>query len=111
MIEANYVTQSQQADLDLTEDDIVRMRELSKDPRIGEKIINRWACDGQLFRLNGSPYRRKWHALLFFLVLKLNFDCSIAPSIYGWRNIKTALALSMFGGEAKQQPKKKVFVL
>ena len=35
-------------------------------------------------------------------------DCSIAPSIYGWRNIKTALALSMFGGEAKQQPKKKV---
>lgn len=43
VIEANYVTQSQQADLDLTEDDIVRMRELSKDPRIGEKIINRWA--------------------------------------------------------------------
>jgi DNA replication licensing factor MCM2 len=32
---------------------------------------------------------------------------SIAPAIYGWHNIKLALALAMFGGEAKVQPTKK----
>ena len=42
VIEANYIAQAEAADLGLTEDDIRKIRELAKDPRIGDKIINRY---------------------------------------------------------------------
>lgn len=52
--------------IELTDEDKQTIRDLSKQPNIGKKIIN-----------------------------------SIAPSIYGHFFIKKALALAMFGGEAK----------
>lgn len=50
----------------LTDEDVANIVKLSKDPRIGERIVQ-----------------------------------SIAPSIYGHDYIKRGLALSLFGGEAK----------
>ncbi|KAH8522358.1 hypothetical protein H0E87_003111 [Populus deltoides] len=68
VIEANYVTKKQDlfSAYKLTQEDKEEIEKLSKDPRIGERIIK-----------------------------------SIAPSIYGHENIKTALALAMFGGQEK----------
>lgn len=69
IIEANYVVKShdQLAGFRLTEEDELAIRNLSKDPKIVDKIIN-----------------------------------SIAPSIYGHTDIKTAVALSLFGGVSKE---------
>ncbi|KAL3609596.1 hypothetical protein D5086_000616 [Populus alba] len=68
VIEANYVTKKQDlfSAYKLTQEDKEEIEKLSKDPRIGERIIK-----------------------------------SIAPSIYGHEDIKTALALAMFGGQEK----------
>lgn len=69
ILEANYVVKShdQLAGFRLTEDDERRIRALSRDPQIVDKII-----------------------------------ASIAPSIYGHTDIKTAVALSLFGGVSKE---------
>ena len=68
VVEANHV--SKKADLfaayKLSDDDKRDIRRLSRDPRVGERIIR-----------------------------------SMAPSIYGHDNIKTAIALAMFGGQEK----------
>ncbi|KAF2807577.1 MCM-domain-containing protein [Mytilinidion resinicola] len=71
ILEANYVVKShdQLAGFRLTEEDEREIRQLSKDPKIVDKIIN-----------------------------------SIAPSIYGHTDIKTAIALSLFGGVSKEAP-------
>ncbi|KAK3905136.1 DNA replication licensing factor mcm2 [Staphylotrichum tortipilum] len=68
ILEANNIVKShdQLAGFRMTEDDEHRIRQLSKDPHIVDKLIN-----------------------------------SIAPSIYGHTDIKTAVALSLFGGVAK----------
>ncbi|KAI1431179.1 MCM-domain-containing protein [Xylaria sp. CBS 124048] len=68
ILEANNVVKShdQLAGFRLTEEDEQKIRKLSRDPQIIDKIIN-----------------------------------SIAPSIYGHADIKTAVALSLFGGVAK----------
>ncbi|KZV57959.1 DNA replication licensing factor mcm2-like [Dorcoceras hygrometricum] len=68
VVEANYVTKKQDlfSAYKLTEEDKEEIEKLSKDPRIGERIIK-----------------------------------SIAPSIYGHEDIKTAIALAMFGGQEK----------
>ncbi|KAJ6341427.1 hypothetical protein OIU78_009572 [Salix suchowensis] len=68
VIEANYVTKKQDlfSAYKLTQEDKEEIEKLSKDPRIGERIIK-----------------------------------SIAPSIYGHEDIKTALALAIFGGQEK----------
>ena len=68
ILEANNIVKAhdQLAGFRLTEEDEHRIRQLSKDPHIVDKIIN-----------------------------------SIAPSIYGHTDIKTAIALSLFGGVAK----------
>lgn len=68
VIEANYISKrdDQFSAFRLTEEDEKEIRQLSKDPRIGERIIN-----------------------------------SIAPSIFGHTDCKTAIALSMFGGQMK----------
>ncbi|KAK7964278.1 minichromosome maintenance protein 2 [Apiospora saccharicola] len=68
ILEANNVVKShdQLAGFRLTEEDEQKIRKISRDPQIIEKIIN-----------------------------------SIAPSIYGHEDIKTAVALSLFGGVAK----------
>jgi len=68
ILEANHVvkTHDQLAGFRLTEDDERKIRQLSKDPKIVEKIVQ-----------------------------------SIAPSIYGHDDIKTAVALSLFGGVSK----------
>ncbi|KAI2640192.1 MCM-domain-containing protein [Xylaria nigripes] len=68
ILEANNVvkTHDQLAGFRLTEEDEQKIRKLSRDPQIIEKVIN-----------------------------------SIAPSIYGHTDIKTAVALSLFGGVAK----------
>jgi DNA replication licensing factor MCM2 len=66
-IEANYVRRLGDMELtELTEEDKIEIRNLSKQPSIGDRIV-----------------------------------ASIAPSIYGHRFIKTALALAMFGGVPK----------
>ncbi|KAF2687766.1 minichromosome maintenance protein MCM [Lentithecium fluviatile CBS 122367] len=69
IIEANYVVKShdQLAGFRLTEQDELAIRNLAKDPKIVDKIIN-----------------------------------SIAPGIYGHTDIKTAVALSLFGGVSKE---------
>ncbi|KAF2012153.1 MCM-domain-containing protein [Aaosphaeria arxii CBS 175.79] len=71
IIEANHVVKShdQLAGFRLTEEDERKIRQLARDPRIVDKIIN-----------------------------------SIAPSIYGHTDIKTAVALSLFGGVSKEAP-------
>ncbi|XP_058102706.1 DNA replication licensing factor MCM2 isoform X1 [Magnolia sinica] len=68
VVEANYVTKKQDlfSAYKLTEEDKAEIEKLSKDPRIGERIVK-----------------------------------SIAPSIYGHEDIKTAIALAMFGGQEK----------
>ena len=68
IIEANHVSKKDDiySPFRLTEDDETKIRELSKDPQIVQKIVS-----------------------------------SIAPSIFGHEDVKTALALSMFGGQAK----------
>lgn len=69
ILEANHVVQShdQLAGFRLTEADEREIRNLSRDPKIVDKII-----------------------------------ASIAPSIYGHTDIKTAVALSLFGGVSKE---------
>ncbi|KAK0635903.1 MCM2/3/5 family-domain-containing protein [Bombardia bombarda] len=68
VLEANNVVKShdQLAGFRMTDEDEHQIRQLAKDPRIVDKLIN-----------------------------------SIAPSIYGHTDIKTAVALSLFGGVAK----------
>ncbi|MED6130380.1 MCM DNA helicase complex subunit [Stylosanthes scabra] len=68
VVEANYVTKKHDlfSAYKLTQEDKEEIENLSKDPRIGERIIK-----------------------------------SIAPSIYGHEDIKTAIALAMFGGQEK----------
>jgi DNA replication licensing factor MCM2 len=68
VIEANFIQKGDTmlARHLLTEEDKRRIRELSRDPRIGERIVD-----------------------------------SIAPSIYGLKKVKRAIALSMFGGREK----------
>ncbi|EDO35060.1 predicted protein [Nematostella vectensis] len=68
IIEANFITKQddKMAVTSLTDEDIKAINALSKDERIGERII-----------------------------------ASIGPSIYGHEDIKRALALSLFGGVAK----------
>ncbi|KAK4545066.1 MCM DNA helicase complex subunit [Oleoguttula mirabilis] len=68
ILEANHVVKShdQLAGFRLTEQDVTDIRQLSRDPKIVEKIVQ-----------------------------------SIAPSIYGHDDIKTAVALSLFGGVSK----------
>lgn len=68
VVEANYVTKKQDlfSAYKLTDEDKAEIEKLSKDPRIGERIIK-----------------------------------SIAPSIYGHEDIKTGIALAMFGGQEK----------
>lgn len=68
IIEANFVNKKDDlfAAFRLTEEDEKQIRKLSKDPRIGKRIVK-----------------------------------SIAPSIYGHEDIKTAIALSLFGGVSK----------
>ncbi|KAJ0740531.1 putative DNA helicase [Helianthus annuus] len=68
VIEANHVTKKQDlfSAYKLTQEDKEEIERLSKDPRIGERIVK-----------------------------------SIAPSIYGHEDIKTAIALAMFGGQEK----------
>ncbi|KAJ0969281.1 hypothetical protein J5N97_022158 [Dioscorea zingiberensis] len=68
VVEANYVTKKQDlfSAYKLTDEDKAEIEKLSKDPRIGERIVK-----------------------------------SIAPSIYGHEDIKTAIALAMFGGQEK----------
>lgn len=69
MLEANHIikTHDQLAGFRLTEEDERKIRALSKDPAIIDKIVH-----------------------------------SIAPSIYGHDDIKTAVALSLFGGVSKE---------
>lgn len=69
LIEANHVYKREDVydSFNLSEDDENLIRQLGKDPRIGERIID-----------------------------------SIAPSIHGHMDIKTGLALALFGGESKQ---------
>ncbi|KAF2739512.1 MCM-domain-containing protein [Polyplosphaeria fusca] len=71
VLEANYVVKShdQLAGFRLTEEDEREIRNLAKDPKIVDKIID-----------------------------------SVAPSIYGHTDIKTAVALSLFGGVSKVAP-------
>nr|CAB3504777.1 unnamed protein product [Digitaria exilis] len=68
VVEANYVAKKQDlfSAYKLTDEDKAEIEKLSKDPRIGERIVK-----------------------------------SIAPSIYGHEDIKTAIALAMFGGQEK----------
>ncbi|KAK8939207.1 hypothetical protein KSP39_PZI011212 [Platanthera zijinensis] len=68
VVEANYVTKKHDlfSVYKLTDEDKAEIEKLSKDPRIGERIMK-----------------------------------SIAPSIYGHEDIKTAIALAMFGGQEK----------
>ncbi|KAJ3064248.1 MCM DNA helicase complex subunit [Rhizoclosmatium hyalinum] len=68
VIEANHISKKEDvfASFKLTEDDHKKIRQLSRDDRIVQRIIK-----------------------------------SIAPSIYGHDDIKTAIALAMFGGVPK----------
>jgi DNA replication licensing factor MCM2 len=68
ILEANHINKKEDlfAAFRLSEDDIKSIRNLSRDERIGKRIIK-----------------------------------SMAPSIYGHEDIKTAIALSLFGGVRK----------
>ncbi|KAJ1508800.1 MCM DNA helicase complex subunit [Coelomomyces lativittatus] len=68
ILEANHLCKKDDefAALRLTQDDVQKIKKLSKDPNLGRKLIQ-----------------------------------SIAPSIYGHDDIKTALALQLFGGVPK----------
>jgi DNA replication licensing factor MCM2 len=73
VIEANYVSKKDDklAVASLTDEDVRAIQGLSKDERVGERIM-----------------------------------ASIAPSIYGHESVKRALALALFGGEAKDPGQK-----
>jgi len=68
VIEANYAVKKDEklAVASLTDEDVMTIHQLSKEGRIGERIIS-----------------------------------SITPSIYGHEDMKRAIALALFGGEAK----------
>lgn len=69
VLEANYVqkVESSHAETFLTDDDVIEIRQLAKDPKIADRLF-----------------------------------ASMAPSIYGHSDIKRALALALFGGQAKE---------
>jgi DNA replication licensing factor MCM2 len=69
ILEANYVVKSHDelAGFKITEEDEAKIKALSRDPKIVEKIVH-----------------------------------SMAPSIYGHTDVKTAVALSLFGGVKKE---------
>jgi DNA replication licensing factor MCM2 len=77
IIEANHITKKQDefASSRLTEDDIRAIRELSRDPRIRQRVS--------------------------LSIFDLKIIKSIAPSIFGHEDIKTAIALALFGGVFK----------
>ena len=68
----------------LTDDEIKAIHQLAKDEKIGERV-----------RKSSKSYQ---HNLRIFFP---QIIASIAPSVYGHDDIKRAIALSLFGGEAK----------
>lgn len=100
VVEANYVAKKQDlfSAYKLTQEDKEEIEKLAKDPRIGERVRH---CDHP-----SSTYLIyvTWQIIVFaHYIAKLNFQIikSIAPSIYGHEDMKTAIALAMFGGQEK----------
>lgn len=100
VIEANYVTKKQDlfSAYKLTQEDKEEIEKLAKDPRIGERVcpmlIDYMFCPcNWFFNIFSWPYDFSFQIIQ---IVK-----SIAPSIYGHEDIKTAIALAMFGGQEK----------
>jgi DNA replication licensing factor MCM2 len=94
VLEANYVAKKQDlfSAYKLTDEDKAEIEKLSKDPRIGERV-----CYPTFKTHDECDYL----AYTNFSIAYPQIVKSIAPSIYGHEDIKTAIALAMFGGQEK----------
>ena len=129
VIEANYISKKDDKTAvgNLTDDDIKAIHQLSRDERIGDRVLQAflWVTVVCLARycsclidshygvspaIRGSCMGNRpsspcdeihgpsTHELSFPLS---QIIASMAPSIYGHEDVKRAIALAMFGGEAK----------
>ncbi len=89
VIEANYISRKEDlfASFRLTDEDEKLIQRMSQDERIGQKVTKVIAGQARLI-----ANRR----LRSFQIVK-----SIAPSIFGHEDVKTAVALALFGGVPK----------
>ena len=89
VIQANHISRKdvKMAISALTDDEVKAIHQLAKDEKIGERV-----------RLYKDFTSIKENVLSKIIA-------SIAPSVYGHDDIKRAIALSLFGGEAKNPGK------
>ena len=85
VIQANHITRKdiKMAVATLTDDEVKEIHQLAKDEKIGERVR------GQ----DLTSTNKGW--------ILSQIIASIAPSVYGHDDIKREIALSLFGGEAK----------
>lgn len=101
ILEANYVNKKQDvfASFKLTEEDRKEILRLSKDENIGKRV--RSTFEYIPYTIRSALLREILLTLCFFFGCLKQIIKSIAPSIYGHEDIKTAIALSLFGGVPK----------
>lgn len=89
VIEANYISRKEDihASFRLTEEDEKAIQRMSQDERIGQRVT---------FVHSASSASEVDHLSRPHQIIK-----SIAPSIFGHEDVKTAIALALFGGVAK----------
>jgi DNA replication licensing factor MCM2 len=101
VIEANYIHKRDDIyqSFQLTEEDEKQIRQLAKDPHIGEKVFFFLYFVEFVFC---ESHTHTHTTFTDWVTVNLKIIQSIAPSIFGHDDVKTAIALALFGGEYKE---------